>query len=203
MKALRFIILWIKSFWKPQFNVRPEHKIVKAFVIGGKQFYKWEKALEIPYERSLWAHTYYQCFQSGVDRDYLTKHVEAMNKIVNSKTIKFMEIARLTMFLEERMKMTFPPDLAWKLASVEYFTKDEDPYKFDQLQAHNNILFWKANCKDMESFFLSMPIGDLISYIKQSGIDMKSYLSVMEKVQTYHLDFLSTILSNDSLTTKR
>lgn len=184
---------------KPIFDVKPEHRIIPAFMSGGVQYYRFEKALEIPYERALWASAYYTELESKCSREYLLKFSKAMDASLNDKRIRYTDLAILNNQLKERLDFVVEPDLMWKIASVEFFDASENPYKYNQTHGLKKIAAWKKY-EDIEAFFLRMPIGDLIPYLQQSGVDTPTFFQTMEKVNVQHLQVLSSLISKSSST---
>lgn len=201
---MKKLVTILKSLRKPEkvFAVlRPEHKAVEAFISGGVQYYKFEKAIETPYERALFANAYYREFENRVDRDYLLRFCKKVHEILNSQRVKLTELAKITDNLQERVNFVIDVDLAWKLASVEYFDASENPYGYDQAYAMKKIDHWKKS-EDIKDFFLRTPIGELISFLEQSGIGIHNYSTLTNQIKESHLKNLILKVSNSSSTTK-
>ena len=188
---------WLKSFRKPEFQVRPEHKVIPAFISNGVQYFMFDKALELSYERALWAHSFYVQFENKVSKEYLKEHVKAMKMIVSSKRIDIGKIAILNKNLEEKLEFIIEPDLLYQLASVQFFDASEDPYKFDHAYSIKKIERWKKSA-DIETFFLSLPVQELIPYLKQSGTDIKTYSTAAQVIIQQHQKYLTSILSSST-----
>ena len=190
----------IKSKFKPSpellFKVDKKHRIVFAFSSGGVDYFMFEKALEASYERALWAHLFYTEFQRGVDDDYIKKHTAAVMKIINSKKIELTKIYTLEKNLQDLCQVAFDPDLIWKIAAVNFFDKHEDPYRYDQTYSMKKIERWKEN-EDVKSFFLRLPLPELISFLKSSQNDIQSYSKVVEKTKQNFINQIDTVLSNE------
>ena len=178
------------------FKVDKKHRIVFAFSSGGVDHFMFEKALELSYERALFTHLYYTEFQRGVDDEYIKKHTAAVMKIINSKRIELTKIYQLEKNLQDLCQVAFDPDLIWKIAAVTFFDKNEDPYLFDQVYALKKIERWKKN-EDIKSFFLRLPLPELISFLKSSQSDITSYSKVVEKQKQMSLSTIEEVLSNE------
>lgn len=190
----------IRRKFKPSpellFKVDKRHRIVFAFTSDGVDYYMFEKALELSYERALFAHLFYTEFQRGVDDDYIKQHTAAVMKIINSKRIELTKIYQLEKNLQDLCQVAFDPDLIWKIAAVTFFDKHEDPYMYDQVYALKKIERWKKS-EDIKSFFLRLPLPELISFLKSSQSDIQSYSKVVEKQKKMSLSTIEEVLSSE------
>lgn len=199
---MKTLWLWLRSFIKPQFqfNLRPEHRVVKAFMLDGIQYYRFDKALDIPYDRAVWAHAFYMEFDARLNREYLLDWLDAMDLSINgNKRVRIGDIAILLKDLKERTQLLIDPDLALKIASVEFFDANEDPYSYDAEYNGKKIESWKKKGQ-LSSLFAGTPIGELISSLGQSEPDIRASLTIIEKVKGLHLQNLSAIKSRNTST---
>ena len=64
--------------------------------------------------------------------EYLLAHTTAVDNILNDKkNIKITELARLNMFLKERLELIVEGEIIMKLASVVFFDENEKPYEYN------------------------------------------------------------------------
>ena len=177
--------------WKKHF---PDSKriIEKAFEVGGVQYYRFADIFNIPYERGLYSLAVYEETRMSCDREYLQKHVEAMKALLNpeNKKIDIYKINTLNEQLGERMKMSFDVDLLYKLASVVFFDKKENPALYDLEYCTKKIEHWKKH-KGVADFFLQHPLRDLMPYLDTVGVDLDTYSQLNASLNKIHLERLS------------
>ena len=175
---------------RPTFLVDPISPIKEAFISGGTTYYMFEDIFAMPSQRALEATTYYEEMKSKISKEYLTEYLEAMTETLsNPKGINLSTIVLLNNTLKERNELIMDSDIIFKLASVLYFDKNENPYRYDMKYNHNKIKNWKAN-EDVASFFFRTPIKSFLGYMNMSEKDLSSYLQIAEKVKTEHLKIL-------------
>jgi hypothetical protein len=175
------------------FKTMAGHVIVPAIKSGGVQYYQFNNIYQMSCLRALTALDYYDEFNQRVDREYLLKHTEAVNKILSDpKSININKLAQLNRFLEERTKFIFDADLAYKLASVMFFDESENPYFYDHKYGQTKIEKWK---KDMtiDAFFLQQPLMDLMPCLKHLNGSTRNYSQIVEKVKSHHAKYLSEV----------
>jgi hypothetical protein len=93
-------------------------------------------------------------------------------------------------------------DLMYKLASVLYIDKKENPYNYDTEYNDKKIKSWQKD-KQIDSFFLQMPLSDYLPSFDGLPMNMMEYTKGQreELIQTLksHLSMLS-VKSKDSET---
>lgn len=183
-------------------NIFPDakHTIEFCFRVGGKDYYKFTDLLNTPYERALSALVYYREADMNIDRDFLEKHLEAINEVLLSPRIDIFKIKGLNDQLMQRLKLPKSSDLLWKLASVVYFDKDESPVTYDWEYSKRKIEFWKEH-SSVNDFFLQQPVIDLIPYLRHCGENLSEFGKMMEDIDRQHSDNLSTLSSPRPKTT--
>jgi hypothetical protein len=55
---------------------------------------------------------------------------------------------------------------------------------------------WKQN-EDVKSFFLRLPLPELISFLKSSQNDIQGYSKVVEKTKQNFINQIDTVLSSE------
>lgn len=158
-----------------------ENRIIEAFTCGGITYYQFDDAFNMPNERALTALTYYEELRMRCTREFLVAHCDAINEILSdTKKINLPRLAILNQQLKERLDWIFEPDIAYKLASVVYFDKNENPYRYDMKYAQDKIKHWKKH-RGINDFFLQKPLLDLIPFLKGSEVNLETYSEVIQK----------------------
>ena len=168
-----------------------------AFQCDGIDYYCFEDLVNKPYERALTAIDFYSELQMNIDHEYLTLHIKAMREILNSSKISIFDIHKLNEQMAERVGMIRSPELIYKLASVVYFDKNENPTTYDFKYNQEKIKSWKKSFPD-GSFFLQTPIQALVPFLTDSELNLETYQSLWEKVAKVHSDTLLSALSGSN-----
>ncbi len=166
-----------------------------AFTIGGIDYYCFDDTFNLPYERGLKAISFYEESRMKCSLEYLKLHTEAIDNILNSKSIKIYDIKKLNDQLAERLKFVVDIDLLYKLASVIFFDKNEIPTTYEFKYNVEKIEHWKKH-KDIGDFFLQMPIVRLIPFLKESNQISQDYAEALRKINRHHLDNIYSHISN-------
>ncbi len=175
--------------------VQNKYRVVPAFKCGGKEYFMFEDQNHVPTGRQLAAVMVYNEMQMKVDRDYLTMHVKAMDKVLsNPRAIDMTTIMKLNLHMKERLGLMVLPDFVYKLASVVFFDKDEPMYDYDLAYNEKKIEEWKRD-KEMLDFFLQTPVRNLIPSWDEHPGDMKTYLNLASQIAKIHQLHLTDILS--------
>lgn len=184
---------------KPQFLIEPQAPIKEAFVSGGVTYYMFEDIFSLPCQRAFEATTYYEELKSGISSEYLKLHIQAMDVLVNnSKEINLSQIILLQARLKERSDFVIDADIVFKLASVLYFDKSENPYAYDMKYNHRKIVSWKKD-NDVADFFLSTPIRTLLPFTDMLEHDLNSYLKVAKKMKKKQQNEVLSIISKKAV----
>lgn len=173
------------------------YRVVPAFELGGTKYFMFSNQDEVPAGRQLAALAIYTEMEMRCDRDFLTAHTAAMEKVLSDpKKINIGIIAQLNYNLKDRLSLMVLPDFMYKLASVTFFDETESPYKYDYEYNEKKIRKWKRDGGTMD-FFLRTPLKNLIPSLQaQEGVsDM--YLAVAEQVSKIHQDFVTEVLSEN------
>lgn len=172
-----------------------------VFEVGGKRFYRYINELDIPVQRALSASDFYTELEQKIDKEYLSVLFDTLSECVNAG--KVGEIAVLTRYAQERLTHITHLGLMYKLASVMYIQEDENPETFDIIFAQKKIAFWQAHTKDLDAFFLQMPIGAYIPYLREYEQNLATYskmqVSEIAHIYEYHSQALSGLKSESVL----
>lgn len=178
--------------------VDKKYKIEPAFILGNKQYYQFSNAVDLPASRGLSAMSIYEEFRSKADKEYLAKHVEMTNLILNGgtdgKSIDLNKIRLINSNLGERINMAAMPDHCYRLASVHYFTAEESIYQYDHKYNEQKIKEWKESPEAL-SFFLTGPLRPYLPFLNMPKKDALIYLRTAGLVDQLHRKELQEILS--------
>ena len=189
------------NFIKAYFERKPESKepLEKVFSIGGKVYYQFKDIAKMKCQRALVVNDFYNELTMRATRDFLSLHCTAVDKILtNSTKIDLGSLFKLNMQLQERLDMIYETDIIYKIASVVFFTKDENPLDYDDLLGREKIaLFKEQDKKDKKmGFFFGTLFRILIGSTDMSDKDLQIYMEVGRQITTEHLKTISTISSN-------
>lgn len=176
-----------------------EYQVKYAFTVGGVDYYEMDDLMNQPFERAVTCLTYYGEFNQRVSREYLIKYVEAMKKaleMVPGQPVKIPDAVNMVRNLEERINFIIDGDLAYKLASVVFFDKSENPAVYDPTYNQKKIDFWKKEATAKE-FFFTQPLLKLIPFLKDYEENFENYLMVTEALKGQHLTNLTRVLSEN------
>jgi hypothetical protein len=188
--------------FKPDYFKDSGQVIEYAFSIGGTDYYQHTDEMNMPYRRALKALTFYKELDMKCDRFYLEGHIQAMDNLFGGKKIGFEEMTkmkRLNEQLKERVSWVLIDDHVYKLASVRFFDRSENPNDYDFKYNEKKIAHWKKH-EPAKDFFLREPIGRLVPFLKSAPIDFESYSAVLDELNKAHLDYIWETLSPEQKT---
>jgi len=179
---------------KPKHKLLDGHKVIEAFKYQGVQYYELYDIFDIPCERAFALRDYMEELQMRCTREFLQAHVNAVNNILCApKTINIPELAKLNQQLQERLDLIIAPEIVYKIASVYYFDKTENPYTYSYKYGLEKMKKWKQS--DMMDFFLLPPVKKLANLTVLLEDDLRVYLTVAAKMTRKQLDNIFTNLS--------
>lgn len=190
---------WHKIIGDKNHFPKIEYVIKEAFTVKGRTFYEMDDTFNLPYERGTTCLRYYTEFNMRVDREFLIKHIQAMKKelaFIPGKEIGIVNAVNLLKQLEDRVNWIIDTDLAYKLASVVYFDKNEDPTKYDTKYNLEKIAFWKKEMSAKDFFFMQ-PLQRLIPFLKDYEENFQVFLTVTDQLKTMYQESLSQSLSKN------
>jgi hypothetical protein len=183
----------VKEMWLREFAKREEQKqkyrIEYAFSSGGTKYYRYEDIQNLPFERGLVALSMYNEVEMRCDRKFLKKYTDVVAELLREKTIDIYKLNALNEVLQQRLSLTCDVELMYKLASVVFFDKKENPLVYEQAYAEKKIEKWK---KDMSvnAFFLQMPLRELMPFLNNAKIDLDIYSKLNEEINALHSQLL-------------
>jgi hypothetical protein len=176
-----------------------EYVIKEAFTVKGRTFYEMDDTFNLPYERGTSCLRFYTEFNMRVDRDFLISHVDAVEKLLQfhpGKPLDIAEVIKLNRQLKDRLNWIMDVDLAYKLASVVYFEKNEDPTKYDSKYNLEKIAFWKKEMSAREFFFMQ-PLQKLIPFLKDYEANFQTFMTVTDQLKETYQESISQSLSKN------
>lgn len=190
---MKFLRKFLNSVFvrKPKTFPAPDTEF--AFEVGGKRFFSFKNDMAMPVERALSAQDIYNEIALGVDKEYLKTLFTTLAKFLDKG--KLVDASSLLKMASGRLTHISNVQLMYKLASVLYIEEGEDPRRFDMAAAERKIEFWLENEKDIEAFFLKMPIGEFLPYLGKSDMSFLSYsqtqLEQVSQMLEHHMNLLS------------
>jgi len=184
---------WHKIFGGGTKFPKIDYVYKEAFTIGGRTYYEMDDAFNLPYQRGAACLRYYSEFNMRVDRDFLKEHVKAMDEILHfipGQPIDLIKAKQLNNNLRDRMEWIIDEDLAYKLASVVYFDKSENPAVYDAKYNQEKIAFWKKEMAAKEFFFMQ-PLQKLIPFLKEFEQNFETYLMVTAQLKEKYQNDIS------------
>lgn len=186
----------IKSIFNKKPFQKSEQIIEFAFESGGVKYYRHTSEANIPYRRALKVISIYNELDMKCTRAYLTAHTKAIKNILAKtpfKSTDLFELMKLNNQLSERLEFIYDTDLVYKLASVVYFDEKENPEDYDWTYNQKKIDKWKKD-KSINDFFLTMPIADLVPFLKDFNMNFDSYSQIQMDQTAQHLASICTNL---------
>lgn len=165
-----------------------------AFTLNGVDYFAFDDFNNVPCERGFHALNFYNELSMRCTREFLVAHTTAIDNILNDNNgIKVTELVKLNTQLKERLEFIVEIEIAYKLCSVVFFTADENPYRFDYKYSLKKADEFRKS--KLDDFFLQQPITTLLPSIDSSIQDLPTYLNTLTKINSHHLESISTKLS--------
>ena len=188
------------------------HVVEYAFTLGGVHYFRMADYSNIYYERANKARDFYNELQMKVDKDLLEAHCTKQSDLLNelekafdtkngelslSKVMKtIVKIRQFNNDILDRLSFVSDPELIYKLASVVYFDKNESAYEYDGAYCASKIAKWKEH--GMASFFLKIPLPELLPSIDFSKLDLESFTKSMLVVAKDTVNQIDNYLEQNS-----
>jgi len=175
----------------------PDHKhvIEFAFEIAGVKYFRFNDVYTLPYERGLMAIAVYEETRMRCSREYLTEHCNAVSEILRDpKKVDIFRINELNEQMRERLNLAMDVDLLYKLASIVFFDKNENPVLYDAEYNAKKIVFWKKH-RGVADFFFQKPIIELIPFIQNYDFDLDAYSELNAQLNEIHSERLRILNS--------
>jgi hypothetical protein len=196
IKKIRYAICG-EPKWK---GAQTDSPITYAFTWDGEDYYCFENPFNMPWQRAYVAMAYYEELNMRITKDFLLEILFVMKEEINKPKPGITEVVKYINLLEERTKYVVEPETLLKLASVYYFTLDENPFFYDLIFNQKKIANWrKARTLD---FFLQMPLQELAPLLTLPPETLQTYLvgQIAKSIKTIEemLEVLSRENCNES-----
>jgi hypothetical protein len=142
--------------------------IEHAFSIAGTDYFRFDDLFNLPYERGMTAFDIYEESRMRCTREYLEKHVEILRGLSTSEKPDVFKINKLNELLEKNIRFDLSEELLYKIASVVFFDKNENPELYDEEYCRKKIEFWKKH-KGVSEYFRQKSLRELIPFLKSAG----------------------------------
>lgn len=193
---------------KPNFPVQVDKPIKFAFNISegkltekpskiGVNFFEFVDFNEMPLKRALYSLNYLNEVSQKLTKERLIAYIDSILGEMDKPDGSANKIRKILFSLQERAELIFEPESVYKLASVVYFTEQENPNDYSPKQGFQNIDIFRT-VKDHD-FFLSMPIKKLLPQTNLSDDDLVKYLKAAKKINQEELKSVQSTLSKEAL----
>lgn len=180
----------LKEAWRAQIDRKrkqeSKYRIEYAFTCGGTKYYQFADINNLPYERGLMALDVYREVEMRCSRDFLDRYQKAMEEILHDgRKIDIYKLNSMNEMLKQRLAMATDVDLLYKLASVAFFDKTENPCVYDAQYAEKKIAKWRKDAK-VADFFSQKPLKELMPFLAKQKIDLNTYSTISEEINKLH-----------------
>ena len=187
------LIKELMETWRIEMDKRKEQKekyrIEYAFTCGGTKYYRFADITNLPYERGLMAMHTYNEVQMRCDRNFLVRYADTIDKLLHEQKIDIFKIQKLNEVLKQRLTLVAETDLMYKLASIVYFDKSENPAVYEPAYAEKKIAKWRKD-KGVHDFFMQKPLLELMPFSQSANTDLDTYSEMLQEVKKIHLECL-------------
>jgi hypothetical protein len=143
----------------------------------------------MPYQRALKCLTAYEELRMKCTHEYLSWHVKAVENALRgsegkgSVVVNLNELSTLNNNLKQRLEQwVIDLNLAYRLASIVFFDKTENPVDYDFKYGNEKIEHWKKH-NTMDVFFSKVPIQRLLPFLKDLEMNLEIYSVVVEQLK--------------------
>lgn len=175
--------------WDKRRQQKAKYRIEYAFTCGGTKYYRFADISNLPYERGLMAYNVYNEVSMRCDREFLIKYADTIDKILHEQKIDIFRIEKLNSLLKQRLAMTTDVELLYKLASVVFFDKTENPAVYEPEYAEKKIAKWRKD-KGVHDFFTQRPLLELMPYLQNVDTDLDTFSAMQAELNKIHSECL-------------
>lgn len=179
--------------WRIELDKRREQKekyrIEYAFTCGRTKYYRFADITNLPYERGLMALVAYNELDMRCSRDFLIRYQGAIDDILHQQKIDIFKIHQLNELLKQRLQMPTDVDLLYKLASICFFDKSENPAVYEPAYAEKKIAKWRKD-KGVRDFFMQTPLLELMPFLKSVNTDLDTFSELQKEIKMIHSECL-------------
>lgn len=157
-------------------------QIEEAFECGLIKYYRFKSEFRLPTGRYKYHYKYLQLNAIKTDPELLKSEVQEARSWLSGerKKIDIGNAMQVLYKIETRASLPFDPELARKLASVSYFTDDEDLSTFYEEHGEKKIAHWKEH--NFNDFFLMTPVAELLNLKNISITSLEAYLTEAQDI---------------------
>lgn len=192
------LIKELQEVWRIQLDKKRQQKekyrIEYAFTCGGTKYYRFADITNLPYERGLQAMYIYNQVEMRCSRDFLLRYTKAIDMILHDKEIDIFAINKANEILKQRLYMPCDVELLYKLASVAFFDKTENPAVYEEAYAEKKIAKWRKD-KGVADFFSQKPLRELMPFLQNVGVDLSIYSKLNEELNRTHSELVRMLSS--------
>lgn len=179
----------LAEVWRIQWDKKREQKnkyrIEYAFTCGGTKYYRFADITNLPYERGLMALVAYNEVEMRCSREFLIKYQGAVDKLLHDQKIDIFKIQQLNEILKQRLQLPTDVDLLYKLASICFFDKSENPAVYEPAYAEKKIAKWRKD-KGVRDFFMQTPLLELMPFLGSVDTDLDTFSALQAEIDAIH-----------------
>ena len=192
------LIKELAEVWREQIERRrkqeEKYRIEYAFTSGGTKYYRYADITNLPYDRGLTAIQVYNEVEMRCSVDLLKAFTQAIDDVLMAKEINIYAIKQLNDIIKQRLQFSVDVELLYKLASVCFFDKTENPRVYDQQYAEKKIAKWRKD-KGVADFFSQKPLKELMPFLANVNHGLDIYTPINEQINKTHEELFRTISS--------
>lgn len=153
----------------------PDHTVEFAFESGGRKYYRFTNAQDIPCGRSMAALQCYGELELRVTKEHLIAYLHLVEAYIDKDAaVKTSDVVEHTKAMYKRLTWLNEPQIIYKIAACVFFDESESPYEIDLAYHEKKIARWHS--EPIEHFFLSMPPTQLLGLTPDLSKVSGSYL---------------------------
>ena len=183
------LIKELAEVWRIERDKKREQKnkyrIEYAFTCGGTKYYRFADITNLPYERGLMALVAYNEVEMRCSREFLIKYQGAVDKLLHDQKIDIFKIQQLNEILKQRLQLPTDVDLLYKLASICFFDKSENPAVYEPAYAEKKIAKWRKD-KGVHDFFMQTPLLELMPFLGSVDTDLDTFSALQAEIDAIH-----------------
>lgn len=187
------LISELAEVWRVQWDKRRKQKekyrIEYAFTSGGTKYYRFADITNLPYERGLMALNVYNEVEMRCSRQFLLHYADTIDKLLHDTKIDIFRVNQLNEILKQRLTMPTDTELLYKLASVCFFDKSENPAVYEPDYADKKIAKWRRD-KGARDFFTQKPLLELMPFLQSVDTDLDTYSVMCQELNKIHSECL-------------
>ncbi|HCS88072.1 MAG TPA: hypothetical protein DIW30_06675 [Bacteroidales bacterium] len=175
--------------WDKRRKQKEKYRIEYAFTCGGTKYYRFADITNLPYERGLMALHVYNEVDMRCSRQFLLHYADTIDKLLREQKIDIFKINQLNEILKQRLTLTTDTELLYKLASVCFFDKTENPAVYEPDYAEKKIAQWRKD-KGVRDFFMQKPLLELMPFLLNIDTDLDTYSAMCDELNRIHSECL-------------